>query len=1005
MASNTIKGLTVEIGGDTTQLGKAIENAEKKSAGLSQELGQINRLLKFDPGNVELLTQKQKVLTEAVDSTREKLDTLKEAERQVQAQFERGEASEEQVRALQREIIETTNKMERYEAAVAETAQELQKLEAEADDAAEAVDDAGDSAKDAEDKTEDLGSALDGTLATGFTAVAAAATAAFTALVACAEATEEYRREMGKLDTAFTTNGHTSEAATETYKELQSILGETDQAVEAANHLALLADNEEELKELTHALTGVYATFGASLPLEGLTEAANESAKVGAVVGPLADALNWANASTEDWTVALSGNNKALKAFNKAVADGEATEDAYTAALEACSDEQERQKLITATLTKFYGKAAAQYKITNKEVIRSNKANEEWTATMAELGEEIAPVITDFKEFGTSLAKDAAKPVENMTRWVRDELLPALIDTSNWVKNNTPVIQAGLTAVTVGFVAYKAAVLAAEVAQKGLKGAIVATEIAQKALNLAQAATPWGLAAVAIGAVVAGLVAYQLATEETIVKVEGLTEEEKELLTAAQDTAQALRDQRAATEETANGIMSHMDYVGKLTKELNKLADSSGRVKDTDQVRAQFILNELNEALGTEYTMTDGVIQKYDALKKSIDSVIESKTANALLEARNQDYVAALEAENQLLQNMALAEKDYQAQKEHTQKLKEELAEEEKILNDRLLNDATYAASILPALDAAKLKKKEEAWLEEQALLTEKETQYNEALEAYGTNAETIMSYEEAQTEAYKENYDRTIEILKGKATGFYEYAENVDEATKTALNTLYKEAIDAGLEAERTRRNFEAGVEGYTEEMVKEAEDGYEDALDAFATAKADAESVGEDIGSGLGEGMEKKRTSVITKVKNIVSSIIAAARKEADSHSPSRKMIAFGEDMGEGAEIGLENKTEDVIKAAETQVSGALDAYKTGLSTEGQVVFNAVQRQDSNRSAASQQSAAADTNKKLDRLVEAVERGQVLTIDGDKLVGGTADKFDDTLGQRRILAARGAI
>ena len=94
MASNTIKGLTVEIGGDTTKLGKALEDVNKKGRDLSSELGQINKLLKLDPGNTELLAQKQKVLAEAIANTSTKLDTLKEAEKQVQKQFERGEVSE-----------------------------------------------------------------------------------------------------------------------------------------------------------------------------------------------------------------------------------------------------------------------------------------------------------------------------------------------------------------------------------------------------------------------------------------------------------------------------------------------------------------------------------------------------------------------------------------------------------------------------------------------------------------------------------------------------------------------------------------------------------------------------------------------------------------------------------------------------------------------------------------------------------------------------------------------
>ena len=157
MANNIIKGLTVEIGGDTTKLGKALADVDKKSRSLSQELGQINKLLKMDPGNADLLAQKQKVLAEAVATTAKKLKTLKEAEEQVQRQFERGEVSEEQVRALQREIVETSGKLRSYEQAAEETAREIDQLGDESEEAKKDVDKLGDEAKQSGKQMDDAG--------------------------------------------------------------------------------------------------------------------------------------------------------------------------------------------------------------------------------------------------------------------------------------------------------------------------------------------------------------------------------------------------------------------------------------------------------------------------------------------------------------------------------------------------------------------------------------------------------------------------------------------------------------------------------------------------------------------------------------------------------------------------------------------------------------------------------------------------------------------------------
>ena len=323
MAGN-LKGLTIELGGDTTKLGKALEDVNKKSRSLSSELGQVNKLLKLDPGNADLLAQKQEILAEAVANTSKKLDTLKEAERQVQEQFQRGEASEEQVRALQREIIATTQKLGQYEDAARETAEALDKLGNEGEDgikdAGKAADQAADDLDDMADAARDAGDGLDtaGVAAGTFLGNLAhdVLSSAVDFLKGCAEAAMEYRTEMGKLDVAFTNSGFSSEAATGAYRELVGVLGETDQSVEAANHLAKLTDNEKALATWTgDILPGVFATFGDSLPIEGLTEAANETAKVGQVTGPLADAINWATAEADDWSRALSGNSKAQAAF------------------------------------------------------------------------------------------------------------------------------------------------------------------------------------------------------------------------------------------------------------------------------------------------------------------------------------------------------------------------------------------------------------------------------------------------------------------------------------------------------------------------------------------------------------------------------------------------------------------------------------------------------------------------------------------------------------------
>lgn len=289
------------------------------------------------------------------------------------------------------------------------------------------------------------------------------------AWVAAIEGSREYRTEMGKLDTAFVTNGHSSEAAKKTYQDLQAVLGDTDVSVEAANHLAVMTDNEKDLQTWTNICTGVFATFGDSLPIEGLTEAANETAKTGQLTGSLADALNWAGIS----------------------------EDEFQAKLDACSTEQERQKLIMDTLNGTYKEASAQYKETNKDVLAANRANERLTAAFAELGRVGEPILTAIKNKVSDMVTAAVPKLQSFIAKIKDMI--------KWFKQNKSTVQAwaaGILAATVtvsGFVLvlkWSSIMSKATSALKLVTGGV-------KALNLAMRANIIGL----IVSLIIGLVA------------------------------------------------------------------------------------------------------------------------------------------------------------------------------------------------------------------------------------------------------------------------------------------------------------------------------------------------------------------------------------------------------------------------------------------------------------------------------------------------------------------
>ena len=186
MAGN-IKGITIEIGGDTKGLDSALKSVTSQSVALGKDLKTVNQLLKLDPGNVELVAQKQQILAQSVQATAEKLAILRAAQEQVKQQFENGEISREQYIAFQEELVRTEQRMQSLTDEQTQMQDGFDESADSADGTADAVKDLGNEEDTAASKTDKLGDKLKNGLAAGAKAAAAAlaaATAAVTATVA-----------------------------------------------------------------------------------------------------------------------------------------------------------------------------------------------------------------------------------------------------------------------------------------------------------------------------------------------------------------------------------------------------------------------------------------------------------------------------------------------------------------------------------------------------------------------------------------------------------------------------------------------------------------------------------------------------------------------------------------------------------------------------------------------------------------------------------------------------
>lgn len=882
MASKTIKGLTVEIGGDTTKLSKALKDVEAKSRSLSKELGDINKLLKLDPGNTELLAQKQKVLAEAAEEAAKKLETLKEAERQVQKQFERGEVSEEQLRALQREIVATENKMKGYQKAAEQTAQAMEDM---GDGAGEAGDDAKKSAKKLDDFAEaadnaekssgNLGETLKNATVAGLKAVAAITAGAITGLVAAAEGTREYRTEMGKLDAAFTASGHSAGAASEAYKKLYGVIGETDQSVEAAQQIALLAESEKDVAKWADLAAGVVGRFGDALQPETFYEAANETLKL--------------NEATGAYVQMLEGTGMSVDEFN--------------AGLAKCTTEAEKQAYMLAVTQEALGAAGEAYKTNNAEIIRANEATDAWTQSLAGVGGAVEPIITDVKLLGASLLNEAVPAVQSLTDAFRGMM--------NGDAGAADQFGAAMSGLITGLIS-KITELLPTVAQVGIS--LVSTLVSTLVAQLPQMLSAGGQM---IGQLLSGIVsALPQLTEKGITIVENL-------VSGFSMQLPVLLEKGA-------------ELIAKLGEGIAlALPDLIGRGLDAAQNFATTLANAAPMIIDIGFdllsNLISGIVSALPDLIAKVPVII-STFANIINDNFPVILKKGVELILQLIKGIISA------------------------IPDLIANIPQIITAIVDVWEAFN-------WT------------------ALGKKAITFL----------KNGITGMIGAVKTAG-------KSIMDACTNALKNLPSNLLNLGKNA---ITSLSGAIKSGVSAVKNSAMSIFNGIVDTFKSLPSKMLSIGGDIVRGIGEGISNMTGWVVGKIKDLASNILGGIKSALGIHSPSR---VFRDEVGKmipaGMAIGIEDNAKEPIKAMAAMSDDMLVATQ---SLDGLQIERSIQH----KLAVSQTEAAppAGLMEKLDKILGAIERGQIITIDKNLLVGGTAGAYDTALGERRALVEMGAL
>ena len=427
-----IKGITIEIGGNTTKLDKAINDSNVQLRTMQGNLKDIDKLLKADPKNTELLAQKQEVLNKRVEGYVEKLKMLSDQESKLVEGLRLNEYYEKTAKAIEdakqkandagEKLLAMQNKLEKLqksnapgvaeqikeaEEAIVQFSNEVDSADAEArsfqktldsitgprvskeefnayrrevietqqgwEKAKKAADDFSSGLDEIKRKTAEISSGA-GKVKDAFSPVTKVVAGLGTAAVATVPATEELRSDLSKLDNNARNAGVGVDAARDAFEKFTVVSDETDSSVEAVSNLLQGGFTESNLQEALENLAGAYLAFPDTMKIESLADSLQETLATGEATGQFAELLDRLGISTEEFSDNLA----------------------------TCTSEAQKQDLALSTLANAGMKDVYNGWVeSNEELVANKNASLDLKQSLADLAESIQPLVTKITEFAS----------------------------------------------------------------------------------------------------------------------------------------------------------------------------------------------------------------------------------------------------------------------------------------------------------------------------------------------------------------------------------------------------------------------------------------------------------------------------------------------------------------------------------------------------------------------------------------------------------------------------
>lgn len=1070
--ADRIKGITIEIGGDTTGLNKALSGVNKEIRDTQSQLKDVERLLKLDPSNTELLKQKQKLLADAVGETKNKLDTLKDAERQAQQQFKEGKISEQQYDALKREIIETEQQLKKLEDQAGKSNVALQK-----------IGQAGEAVKEVGGKITDVGQKM--------MAVTGAMTAVGTASVAAWNTVDE------AYDTIAKGTGATGEALEDLQKSFDSVFSSIP--TEAATAGTAIADINTRFGftgEVLEDCTKKFIQFGEVNNTDVSTAIANvsrymgdagiESSKYGEVLDQLTAASQASGLGVDKLSESLTKYGAPMRALGFDTEESIAIFAGWEKAGVNTEIAFSGMKQAIGKWSKEGKDARKEFKKTLKEIKDCPDIAEATGKAIEAFGQKAGPDLADAIQGGRFEYEDFLKVLENSAGQLEQtfndtldpidevkvamqgltsegavlggELLSTLApmitklvekirELTTWFKGLSDeqkqmVVKIGLIVAAIGPLLIVIGQLTT-----GIGGIMTLVSTLGPAIGaLGAVGGPILLTVAAVGALGAAFLLAKDDAGEYYDKAVELTEQEqrnKEKIEELYSSYELMNQRRA---DAASNAGAEAAKEQELFRQLKDITDANGNVKEGYEERAKYILGELSEALGQEYTLTGNQIDQYGKLEKSVGSLILKKQANALLDANAEAYAEAITNRTAAF----MAYNDAQKNVEETTKKLEEAQKREALLQEDLnalresgivhalglSNESAYlAANLKDASETTngykdKLSKMNEELLKaetvyegyetvissQKALVAAKDNQdlLSDAVLMASNNFRTaeIATREslKRQVQDYKEKYNEMKAALEAGAPGVTQtHVDNMKrlldlgEAELDKLPGTVEQPISKTvniLEAKKAqfgKTGKESGSE-YTSKLsggITGGKKGVTDAVEEISSeAVTSAETglsqqifsgIGSNIASGLSGGILSGKSSVLSSVSQLCRETITAAKNKLGIHSPSTEFSYIGQMSGEGFKTGWSGTVAGIHEAVTSSMSQAVAQAAETFKGIDEVLFTL--RDSSGSTIAEVVKNAEEAQEALQKIQEGLEN----------TISGQIDMFSAFDGQSK--------